>query len=143
MPVAIVRPAQTSPFQPVAFYLRGLALGFALEFFLVSCAAPELSPVKAPSPPAHLVVINQTDYEWRLAINRASDEPVRNVEVVARASQTLDLPGGDYVIEQTMLPTAAAPELSRKISSRLEPGQTYRWRLATLLSESNGDSGTP
>jgi hypothetical protein len=141
--VVTVRPAQTSPLPLIAFSLRELWPVFALVFLLSGCAAPESAPVRASPLPAHLVVINETDYEWRLAIRRAPDGPGRDVQVLARASQTLDLPGGDYMIEQTMLATSAAPALSRKISSRLEPGQTYRWRLATLLSESDGDAGAP
>ena len=138
-----MRPAQTSPFQPSAFSLRGLWPVFAFVFLLAGCAAPDLTPVKAPPLPAHLVVINETDYEWRLTIHRVSGESVRELRVLARASETIDVAGGDYVIEQTMLPTAGAPELSRTIPSRLEPGQTYRWRLATLLSESKGDFDAP
>jgi hypothetical protein len=138
-----VRPAQTFRFQPIAFSLRGLWLVFAFVFLLPGCAAPELAPVKAPPPPAHLVVINQTDYEWRLVINRPPGDSMMDIRVLARASQTIDLAGGDYVIEQTMLPKTNAPELSREISSRLESGQTYRWRLATLLSDSTGNSDAP
>ncbi|HEY4248946.1 MAG TPA: hypothetical protein VGM64_19130 [Lacunisphaera sp.] len=138
-----MRLAQTSLFHPIAFSLRGLCPVFAFVFLLAGCAAPDLAPVKTPAPPAHLVVINQTDYEWRVTVHRVSGESVRELRVLARASETIDVAGGDYVIEQTMLPTAGAPELSRAIPSRLEPGQTYRWRLATLLSESKGDSDAP
>lgn len=138
-----MRPARTSPFQPIAFSLRGLWLVAALVFLLPGCAAPELATVEAPPPPAHLVVINQTDYEWRLVINRPPGESMTDIRVLARASQTIDLAGGDYMIEQTMLPPTPAPELRREIFSRLAPGKTYRWRLATLLSEPNGDSVAP
>lgn len=123
--------------------MRGLWLFAALIVLVAGCAGPAVAPVKVPPAPAHLVVINQTDYEWRLTIDRASGELVRTVRVLARVSETIDVSGGDYVIEQTMLPTASAPELSRKISSRFEPGQTYRWRLATLLSQPNGNSDAP
>jgi len=84
------------------------------------------------------VIINQTDYVWHLAINRPSGESVRDAHVPVRATLTINLPGGDYVIAQTALSDAASPELTRKISSTLAPGQTYRWRLVTLLSETPG-----
>ncbi len=118
------------------------AFGFVLvcALFLASCAAPVTPVVEAPRSPAHLVVINQTDYEWHMIIGHESGPPVRDFRLQARASLTVDLPAGDYSIEQTALSENATPELSRKISSRLESGQTYRWRLATLLSESPGNS---
>ena len=98
--------------------------------------------VKAPMAPAHLVVINLTDYEWHITIARASGEPAADFRLEPRASFTVDLAGGDYAIEQTALTNGAAAELSRKIPAKLESGQTYRWRLVTLLSESTGDSSS-
>jgi len=95
-----------------------------------------------PRAPAHLVVINQTDYEWRMVISRALGETAQDFRLPARGSHTVDLPAGDYVIEQAALTENAAPELSRKISSRMESGETYRWRLATLLSEPSTNDGT-
>jgi hypothetical protein len=108
--------------------------------FLAGCATPAPGLVKAPPSPAHLIVINLTDYEWHIAIARPSGDSVHDSRLQPRASLTVDLVGGDYVIEQTALSENAAPELTRKIPARLEPGQTYRWRLVTLLSEPAGNS---
>jgi hypothetical protein len=83
-----------------------------------------------------LVVINETDYLWSLNIALAGGGGAQETRVQPRATVTLDLAGGDYVIEQTALSENAAPALTRKIPAKLNGGQTYRWRLITLLSES-------
>jgi len=138
--VANVRPAPTSPIHPGTANVRAFGFVVVLVMALAGCAAPPSPPVSAPPPPAHLVVINQTDYAWHMVIGRDSGPPVQDFQLQPRGSQTVDLPAGDYVIEQTALSENAEPGLSRKFSSRLESGQTYRWRLATLLSESPSDS---
>ena len=138
-----MRPAQTPLFHPTAFFPRGFWLTLAMIFLSAGCAGPAPVADKAPRPPAHLTVINQTDYEWRIVVAQVAGGVVQNMRLPARASQTVDLGEGDYVIEQTALSANAAPELSRKISVRFESGQTYHWRLATLLSEPNGDSVSP
>ena len=97
---------------------------------LTGCATP---PV-ASHPAAHLIVNNLTDYRWRIEIRRPTGNPVRDLQLVAQSSQSVDLEGSDYVIEQSAQAEGAPSNLSRSISVRLEPGQTYVWRLATLLS---------
>ena len=84
------------------------------------------------------MVLNLTDYEWRVDIARSSGGSISNFKLEAHASHTIDLSGDDYLIKQTVLSEGAAKELSREIPARLEPGQTYRWRLVTLLSGTSG-----
>ena len=110
--------------------------------FVVGCAAPAPLPVKEASLPARLEVINETDYEWTITTTHASGEPAIDSRLRARATLALDLRSGDYRIEQKQvaLPDSPPSELSRKISLRVEPGQAYRWRLATLLSEPAANS---
>jgi hypothetical protein len=141
--VASVRPAQTPFFYPTAFFTRGFWLTLAVIFLSAGCAGPAPMADKVPRSPAHLTVINQTDYEWRLVIAQVAGGVVQNMQLSARASQTVDIEEGDCVIEQTALSSNAAPELSRRVSVRFESGQTYHWRLATLLSEPNGESVSP
>ena len=109
--------------------------------FAAGCATPAPVSPAVPQQPAHLVVINLTDYAWRIVLTRPSGEPAHESRLQPRATAKVDLAGGDYVIEQTALSAGAAPELSRRIPAKLEPGQTYRWRLVTLLSEPAGDAG--
>jgi hypothetical protein len=96
--------------------------------------------IKGSPPLAQLVVLNRTDYEWQISIAGPSGEKTNDFKLEARASRTLDFPSGDYVIKQTVLSEGAAKELTREIPAKFESGQTYRWRLVTLLSEPSGAS---
>jgi len=97
---------------------------------LTGCATP---PV-ASHPAAHLIVNNLTDYRWRIQIKRPTGGPVRDLQLAAQSSQGVDLEGADYLIEQSAQAGGAASTLTRSISVHLDAGQTYVWRLATLLS---------
>ena len=107
------------------------------------CAAPQVAVEKPLSPAAHLVVLNLSDYEWHISIARSFGESAADFHLNARASRTIELAAGTYSIEQTALSLGTAPEMSRKIPATLEAGQTYRWRLVTLLSEQQGSSDSP
>ena len=98
----------------------------------VGCAPKTPAPRQAE--PAQLVVSNVTNYAWNLTITPAGGGAPRREHVPPRAELNLKLPGGSYDIEQAVEAAPATPELTRRISCRLEPGRTYRWRLATLLS---------
>lgn len=112
---------------------------------MAGCTAP-VSSSSGPSVLAtesHLVVNNLTDYEWRLVIAPAAGGEGRASRVPPRGSLTIDLAGGDYLIDQSAAPVGAAPELSRRLPVRLEAGKTYRWRLGTLLSDATGPNESP
>lgn len=107
------------------------------------CASPTPVAENFASRPAHLVVINLTDYRWRITITRPRAVPTTDFEVNARESRSIDLAGGEYTIRQTVLSEGAAKELSREIPAKFEPGENYRWKLATLLSEAPEVPATP
>jgi hypothetical protein len=111
----------------------------ACAVLLVGCVTPVVVPAAAPQAPAHLIVINVTDYEWRLVIARSAGATIKDARLQSRATLAIDLAGGDYVIEQSVLGDNATPEMARKIPVSLASGQTYRWRLVTLLSEPAGN----
>jgi len=116
--------------------------GLALVFAGAGCTAPApVAPVAATPAPAHLTVINQTGYDWRIAVSGPGGGTVYLTRLAAHGTVTADLAGGDCVIEQTVLTEGAAPDLNRKIPTRLEAGKAYRWRLVTLLSGPDGDAG--
>ena len=119
--------------------MLGVVLGWGLLIGGCAAPAPVASKTQAESK-AHLVVINLTDYEWHIAVARPSGESMADFHLKPRASSSVDFAAGDCVIDQTALAEGAAPELSRKIPMKLEAGQTYRWRLVTLLSEPIGNS---
>ena len=117
------------------FFLPAVFAILIGELFFLGCAAPvPIAPLA--SPPAHLNVINETDYLWHLVILRAGGGSAHDSRLQPRATIKVDLAGGDYVIEQSVISESAAPELTRKIAAKLDSGQSYRWRLVTLLSES-------
>lgn len=58
-----------------------------------------------------------------------------------RSTQNIDLVGADYVIEQVALVEGPAQDLDRRLSVHLDPGETYGWRLVTLLSETGARAG--
>lgn len=108
---------------------------------MAGCTLPAPSPGSGVgAAAAHLVVTNLTDYEWSLVITRVPGGEARTSRLSPRGSLTIDLADGDYLIVQSALPAGVAPELSRRLPFRLEPGKTYRWRLGTLLSDA---AGTP
>jgi len=101
----------------------------------------------APAPPpalaAHLTVNNLTDYEWRIALSRASGESAGDYRIKARSSFDLDLAGGDYAIDQAALTKDPGAGLARRITVSLAPGRSYRWQLVTLLSDPAGTAASP
>ncbi len=121
---------------PALARLGGLAGLLAMG----GCAAvPPSPPAVVPAPVAHLRLINQTNYDWRITLTNTSGKETVASPVPPRAAVPLELAGGDYVIEQVIISPTATPGLTRRIPARLEPGQTYHWRLDTLLSDSSGD----
>lgn len=111
--------------------------------FFTGCTSPEPVVEKTVRPLAHLVVINLTDYRWRITIAHSPAPPIADFQVEARESRSIDLDGGDYVIKQTVLSEGAAADLSRELPAKFQPGESYRWRLATLLSETADVPASP
>jgi hypothetical protein len=98
------------------------------------CANPATVPPGSAN--ATLGVINGTDYAWRVTLTPVAGGVSGREELPARAQCRVEVAGGDYAIEQDVVP--ANPALSRRFACRLEAGQTYHWRLATLLSNDMG-----
>jgi hypothetical protein len=142
------RPIFATKTTPGAGMQRRLVFGLWLAgiswcFVVVGCTAPGPAAIAAPAeaPRAHLTVVNLSAYEWRIAINHQAGGEAYAMRLAPRGSVTVDLPGGDYVIDQTALSADASPELNRRVPARLESGQAYRWRLLTVLSGSeSGDA---
>lgn len=107
-----------------------LLLGVLLGAGCASATAPV-----EKSAPARLIVHNLTDYAWRLVLTDAAGGAELEVQVAPHADRSIELAGGDYGIAQSIIPPNPTGGMDRKITCRLESGQTYHWRLATLLSE--------
>ncbi len=111
---------------------------------LAGCATPDPLVEKAKDLPAHLTVMNLSDYRWHITIGHSSAAAsVTDFHVEARESRSIDLVAGDYVIRQEVESDGAARGLTRELPAKFAPGETYRWRLATLLSEPADPSVKP
>lgn len=113
----------------------------SLGLMLILGGCTTLTKPAPAGPVTHFVVVNLSDYEWRIAIAPTGGGEARALRLPARALQEIDVAAGDYVIDQTMLTGNAEPASTRRLTIRLEPGQTYRWRLVTLLSAPMQESG--
>ena len=117
-------------------------------FFLARCAGTAGSTRKpAETLPeakmAHLTLLNSSECEWRIVIAPATGGPGRTCKLAVAASIDIELPGGEYKIEQTMLTDAAGPDAIRRFSFQLKSGQAYRWRLVALLAGETSEARRP
>ena len=123
------------------FSRRRIALGLVAVLGLAGCAAAPTPVVTPAAAKAHLSIVNLTNYAWRLALTVPRGGGARDVRVEPHRSIELELAGGDYQIEQTMLTSPDSPESVRRFPARLDAGQTYRWPLATLLAGAEDEDG--
>jgi hypothetical protein len=101
---------------------------------LASGCATVPSAAAGPAQTAHFVIVNLSDCAWQITLSPAGGGPARVLHPAARESEELDLAGGSYGIEQRALIGSMGADSTRRFTIRLESGQTYRWRLVTLLS---------
>lgn len=117
-----------------------LAAVGCLGLMLILGACTTATPPRSAGLVAHFVVVNLSDCEWQIAIAPSGGGEARALRLPGRDTQKIDLAAGEYVIEQTMLARDAGPASTRRLTIRLEPGQTYRWRLVTLLTAPTGET---
>jgi len=115
--------------------------GFRVAFSLTlggCAAAPKASGGAAPS--AHVTVVNLTDYRWQLDIvpEKGTRHFIERLE--PRQTANLDVPGGNYQIDQSILTETDRPNPPRHFTAQLVAGQTYHWPLATLQSDAADDT---
>jgi hypothetical protein len=107
---------------------------FGLLLLTAGCSTAPQPAAAARSAMAHFIAVNLGNCEWRIVISPVAGGEARSLQLTAWASQAIDLPGGDYLIEQAVLAADAGNGSVRRFPTRLDAGQTYRWRLATLLT---------
>jgi len=111
------------------------SLGLLVAIGGAGCSTPSEIPALAKGrQEAEIAVTNLTPYPWRIALRTPQGADVKTVNVQPRESFAVVVTGGDYVVEQTLVAADAAAGASRNFSARFEPGERYRWSLATLLS---------
>lgn len=92
---------------------------------------------------AHLNVLNVSNCEWRVVITPRSGGDGLTLKLRLDQSLDVELPSGEYEVEQTMVVADTNPEATRRFSMKLAAGENYRWRLVTLLSGSAETKGQP
>jgi len=116
---------------------------------VVSSSSATVAPVGTPW--ARLTVLNSSECEWQIVIIPATGGDGYTWTLPVAKSLEVELAGGDYAVTQTMLTAAIGPRgATRRFPMRLAAGQSYRWRLMTLLSgaavgaiPTAGDKGRP
>jgi len=121
-----------------ARFLAGVSLFMAL--LLVGCETIPDTPPIPPNTPAHLRIVNQSDYEWRVTASPSEGGSTTEWILTARATVEGTLLPGNYAVQQTMLAPGNIAAASRTFQFTPEAGQTYRWRVGTLLSKPLDDS---
>jgi hypothetical protein len=110
-----------------------LLIGLGVMLFAPGCGTVT-QPAAEPARGVHFVVVNLSDCAWQITLTPSGGGPARVLHLAPWDSQKLDFAGGSYGIEQTALNGSRETESTRRFTIRLESGQTYRWRLVTLLS---------
>lgn len=99
------------------------------------CATKPATPALATGRrEAEIAVTNLTPHAWRIALRSPLGADLKTVDVKPRESLAIVVAGGDYAVEQTLLAADPAEGGKRNFNARFEPGERYRWSLATLLS---------
>jgi hypothetical protein len=117
-------------------------------FFMVRCqyrAASASAPygVTKAKLMARLTMLNSSGCEWQVVITSVTSGDRGTWKLPVATSIEAELAGGDYMVEQTMLADGAGADAMRRFTMRLEAGQSYRWRLMTLLSDEAAGTRTP
>lgn len=121
-----------------------LLVGLVGSVLFARCTRTQSTPTAlAVIRVAHLTMLNGSHCEWQIAVTPTTGGDTQTWKVPLAKSLDVKLPGGDYAVEQTMLTDDAGPEAIRRFSLRLEPGESYRWRLVTLLSGSSEELHQP
>jgi hypothetical protein len=118
-----------------------LLAGVSLLYVLTGCATtPAGSSVALPRGHAEIAVTNLTAHVWHLALRATEATDAIRVEVKPLETFAVTMPGGDYVVEQTLLAVGGSAPATRRFNARFDAGERYHWNLATLLAR---DSMTP
>lgn len=116
-------------------------MGLAIALIALLAWKREKAAAWFVSAPARLEMVNACDRAWKITVTQ-SGNPAGEWEVAPRATHVVELPDGEYQIEQTLL-AEKGPAQTRVFSMRLRGGQEYRWNLLTLSSRGASTSNAP
>lgn len=133
-----------SMFNRLHLHCRRLCAPLWATLALAGCAtSPGLVAPSSVPATARLAVVNLTPHVWRIAVSSPSGGEPRVMQVEGHATVELELTGGDYRIEQTLLTASAQGGATRVFPAAFEAGQAYRWPLATLGSMADDSEAQP
>ena len=104
-------------------------------------AEPRVAATAVASQPVRLTITNEATRAWQLSFLDLDGFEVRQVRLQAREEATVELAGGEYTLEQSLLAASGARESVRRFPLRLKAGGTYNWTLATLLTDATAAVG--
>lgn len=85
-------------------------------------------------------VINESPLAWRLTFRPRDGGASRAEAVRPRETKTVRVAGGaDYVVEQAVVTPGARVGSPRSVTVRFDPGESYDWRLATVLTSGDAE----
>ena len=115
--------------------LAGLiGLFFAVRCMRVPSTRSTVVKITDVTQVVRLTMFNSSNCEWQIVITPAEGGERRRWKLPVAKSLDVELAGGNYAVEQTMLTDDVGADATRRFSTRFEDGQSYRWRLMTLLS---------
>lgn len=83
---------------------------------------------------ARLVIFNEGASEWAVTATPLTGGEARAWHLSRGASLSVELPAGNYAIEQTLIVERREAGATRRFTMTLEPGQAYGWQLVNLLA---------
>ena len=120
-----------------------MLFGVMLLLGLAGCATAQpgaSSSTIGAGATARVAMVNLSPYAWRIEFGGGSGVAARIEMVAAGATVVVTLGEGRYAVEQTRLDAGGEPEETRRLTAEFVAGRSYRWPLATLLSDGAGAS---
>lgn len=107
----------------------------AVLFVAAGCAGgPATGTGAAPSSPAsHLVVVNESPSAWQVSV-LTGERVLGSWRLQPAAVVEAEVPAGRITIQQALLGADSSLGESRSFPMVLSPGETYRWRLVSLMT---------
>lgn len=126
------------PLRRSSVFTAGLLL---LSGVVAGCvSAPTGNKLALPAGHAEISVTNLSPHLWQLALRAPQASDAIRVDVKPRETFAVTMPGGEYVVEQTLMAVGFSTPSKREFTARFEAGERYRWDLATLLTTEDGSA---
>ncbi|HEY0946290.1 MAG TPA: hypothetical protein VGD81_13525 [Opitutaceae bacterium] len=126
-----------APRRPLSHVVSGwIRVGLAAALLGSLSGVTGCKPSSAGVTRARFEIINASDRAWRIVVAGSASRERRGWTIGAHQTIEAEVPAGVYAIEQTLLTIDGGVAERRHFSAAIEAGESYRWQLTTLLSES-------